>query len=112
MVYTTFVELPYIITFLAECFNRGANISASNVTGNTPLMTAIIAGNVEVLLHMLKAINEGENIPFRDILSLNAKNNKTILIWAIENNHTILIEVSSCINISIVAQCHIFITLL
>lgn len=106
------VELSYIITLLAECFNRGASISASNVTGNTPLMTAIITGNMEVLLHMLKAINECENKPFRDILSLNAKNNKTILTWAIENNHTILIQVSSCINISIVVQCYIFITLL
>ena len=89
------VELSYIITLLAECFNRGANISASNVTGNTPLMTAIITGNMEVLLHMLKAINKCEDKPFRDILSLNAKNNKTILTWAIENNHCALIQVST-----------------
>lgn len=57
-------------------------------------MTAIIAGKIEVLLHMLKAINEFEKMSFRDILSLDAKNNKTLLNWAIEGNHTVLIEVS------------------
>ena len=57
-------------------------------------MTAIIAGKMQVLLHMLKAINEFENMSFRDILSLDAKNNKTILTWAIESNQTVLIEVS------------------
>ena len=60
-------------------------------------MTAITAGNMEVLLHMLKAINECDNMSFRDILSLKVKNNETILTWAIENNHTILIKVSSFI---------------
>ena len=65
-------------------------------------MTAIIGGNIDVLLHMLKAINDHENMSFRDILSLNVKNNKTILTWAIENNHTVLIKVSSCINISVI----------
>jgi len=57
-------------------------------------MTAIIAGKIEVLLHMLKAINEFMKISFKDILSLDAKNNKTILTWAIESNHTVLIDVS------------------
>lgn len=75
--------------------NRGADISVSNAAGNTPLMTAIIAGNIEVLLQMLKAINEcDKKMSFRDILSLNAKNNKTVLTWAIESDHTVLIEVS------------------
>ena len=60
-------------------------------------MTAIIAGNMEVLLHILKAIKECDNMSFRDILSLKVKNNKTILTWAIESNHTILIKVSSFI---------------
>ena len=76
-------------------FNRGASISFSNAAGNTPLMTAIIAGNIEVLLHMMKAVNEVEKMSFRDILALNAKNNKTVLTWAIESNHTVLIEVSA-----------------
>ena len=67
----------------------------SNSTGNTPLMTAIIAGDIEVLLHMLEAINEHDNMSFRDILSSNAKNGKTVLTWAIENNHIVLIEVSA-----------------
>ena len=58
-------------------------------------MSAIIAGKMEVLLHMLKAINEFEKISFRDILLLDAKNNKKILNWAIEGSHTVLIEVST-----------------
>ena len=74
---------------------RGASISVSNAAGNTALMTAIIAGNIEVLLHMLKAIHEVEKMSSRDILSLNAKNNKTVLTWAIESNYTVLIEVSA-----------------
>ena len=80
------------IEFLFQFFNRGASIAVKNATGNTPLMTAIIAGKLEVLLHMLKAITEFENI--KDILSLDAKNNKILLTWAIESNQTILIEVS------------------
>ena len=76
--------------------NSGASVYANNAAGNTPLMTAIIARNIEVLLHMLKAINECENMSFRDILSLKAKNDKTILTWAIENNHIVLIDVSTC----------------
>ena len=76
-------------------FFRGASISVKNATGNTPLMTAIVAGKMEVLLHMLKAINEYEKLSFRDIISLDAKNNKTLLNWAIEGNHTVLIEVSA-----------------
>ena len=60
-------------------------------------MSAVIAGKMEVLLHMMKAINEYKNLSFRDILSLDAKNNKTLLNWAIEGNHTVLIEVSTII---------------
>ena len=85
----------YIVKYFL--INRGASISVTNAAGNNPLMTAIIAGNIEVLLHMLRAINEFEKMSFRDILSLNAKNNKTILTWAIESNHIVLIEVSVCI---------------
>ena len=62
-------------------------------------MTAIRAGNKEVLLQMLKAINECENMSFRDILSLKVKNDQTILLWAIENNHSVLIEVSVYVTI-------------
>lgn len=57
-------------------------------------MAAIMTGKKEALLHMLKAINEFQTMSFRDILSMDAKNNKTILTWAIEGNHTVLIEVS------------------
>ena len=85
------VHLKCILSHLK--IYRGASISVSNAAGNTPLMTAIISGNLDVLLHMLKAINEAEKMSFRDILSLNAKNNKSVLTWAIESNHTVLIEV-------------------
>lgn len=57
-------------------------------------MTAIIAGNVEVLLHMLKTVIKAEHVSIRDILYLDAKNNKKIFTWAIETNHAVLIEVS------------------
>ena len=57
-------------------------------------MTVIAIGDIEVLLHMLKAISEAQSMSYRDILSLNAKNNKTILTWAIESNYTVLIEVT------------------
>ena len=40
-----------IIYLLYLKIYRGASISVSNAAGNTPLMTAIIAGNLEVLLH-------------------------------------------------------------
>ena len=86
----------YVAAYFYIIINRGASISITNAAGNNPLMTAIIAGNIEVLLHMLRAINEFEKMSFRDILSLNAKNNKTILTWAIESNHIVLIEVSAC----------------
>lgn len=79
--------------------NRGASSSISDVTGNTPLMTTITAGNKEVLLHMLNAISQFENMSFRDILSLKIKNNKTIFTWAIENNHLVLIEVSTWVSL-------------
>ena len=68
-------------------------------------MTAIIAGNMEVLLHMLKAINKCENKPFRDILSLNVSKNKTLLTWAFENNYTVLITVSLYMHISTITHC-------
>ena len=58
-------------------------------------MTAIAANNLEVLLHMLKAIlHKDEDYSLKSILSLNAKSNKTILVWAIESNNVSLIEVS------------------
>ena len=59
-------------------------------------MTAIAANNFEVLLHMLKAIlNREADHSLKTILSLNAKSNKTIIVWAVEFNHTSLIEVSN-----------------
>lgn len=58
-------------------------------------MTTIVAGKLDVLLHMLKAIKDVKNVSYQDILSLSAKNNQTVLTWAIENNHTVLIEVST-----------------
>lgn len=59
-------------------------------------MTAIAANNSEVLLHMLKAIlNREPDHSLKTILSFNAKNNKTIMVWAVESNHTSLIEVSN-----------------
>lgn len=58
-------------------------------------MTTIVAGKLDVLLHMLTAIKDVKNASYQDILSLSAKNNQTVLTWAIENNHTVLIEVST-----------------
>ena len=64
--------------------------------GYSPIMTAIAANNFDVLLHMLKAIlNKETDHSLKAILSLNAKSNKTIMVWAIESNHTSLIDVSN-----------------
>jgi len=60
-------------------------------------MTAIAAKNLDVLLNMLKAIlNREADYSLKTILSFKAKDNKTIQVWAIESNHTTLIEVSKC----------------
>ena len=60
--------------------------------GNTPLMTAIIAGNAVVLKHMFETINGCTNTCYKDILF---KNNEKILIWAIQNKHVAIIQVST-----------------
>ena len=87
-----------IVAYFYIIINRGASISVTNAAGNNPLMMAIIAGNKDVLLHMLRAINEfDEKMSFRDVLSMTVKYNKTIFTWAIESNHSVLIEVSACI---------------
>ena len=66
-----------------------------DAAGYSPVMTAIAANNPEVLLYMLKAIlNQEADCTLKEILSLNARNNKRILVWAIESNYTSLIEVS------------------
>jgi len=91
----TFVCPMHVAHTCDACFlNRGASHAVKNVAGYTPLMTAIIAGNVEVLLHMLRAISNTEDVPIRDILRLPAKNNKNIFTWAIQSNHIVLINVS------------------
>ena len=76
-------------------YNRDADYKVRDTLGYSPIMTAIAANNFEVLLHMLKAIlNRETDQSLKTILSLYAKNNKTVLEWAIESNHTSLIKVS------------------
>lgn len=63
-------------------------------------MTAIAANNLEVLLSLLRAIlNREADYSLKTILSFNARNNKTILVWAIESNYTTLIEVSETVKV-------------
>ena len=57
-------------------------------------MVAIAGGKREVVLHMLQAIKKLKNLTsHRETLNLPAKNNKTIVQWAIESDHTVLVEV-------------------
>jgi len=66
-----------------------------NAIGNTPLMVAITGGKIEVVLHMLQAIKKVKNLTsHRETLNLPARNNKTIVQWAIESDHAVLVEVS------------------
>ena len=101
------VYIYICISYMHTLF-RGGSLSAISAVGNTPLMEAIIAGNMVALLHMLKAINKSKNKPFRDILLFNARTNKTILTWTFENKYTILIKVSFYTYI----QCCYIVTLL
>jgi len=58
-------------------------------------MVAIAGGKREVVLHMLQAIKKVKNLAsHRETLNLLAKNNKTIIQWAIESDHTVLVEVT------------------
>ena len=58
-------------------------------------MVAIAGGKREVVLHMLQAIKKVKDMEsYREILNLPAKNNKTIIQWAIECDHTVLVEVN------------------
>ena len=74
---------------------RDADFKVRDASGFSPIMTAIAANNLEVLLHMFKAILHKEpEYSLKTILSLNAKSNKTIKVWSVESNHTTLIQVS------------------
>ena len=74
---------------------RNADFELKNAIGYTPLMVAIAGGKGEVVLHMLQAIKRVKSMKsHREILNLPAKNNKTILQWAIESDYTVLVEVS------------------
>jgi len=78
------------------CTCRKADYELKNTLGNTPLMVAIAGGRIEVVLHVLQAIKRVRNIrSHKETLRLPAKNNKTILQWAIESDHIVLIEVST-----------------
>ena len=72
---------------------RGADLNARNAAGNTPLMTAILFGNAEALLLILQTISKKHNMSIKQILSASAKGNESILTWAVQMNHTVLIEV-------------------
>ena len=75
---------------------RNADYELKNAVGNTPLMVAIAGGRVEVVLHVLQAIKRVKDMKsHREIFNLPAKNNKTIIQWAIESDHIVLVEVST-----------------
>jgi len=57
-------------------------------------MVAIAGGKKEVLLHMLQAIKAVKSMEScKEVLNLPARTNKTVLQWAIESDHTVLVEV-------------------
>ena len=73
---------------------RNADFELKNAVGNTPLVVAIAGGKREVVLHMLQAINKVKNMTYKEILNLPTRNNNTIIQWAIESDHTVLVEVN------------------
>jgi len=76
-------------------YHRNADYELKNAVGNTPLMVAIAGGRIEVVLHVMQAIKRVRNLrSHKEILNLPAKNNKTIIQWAIDSDHIVLIEVS------------------
>ena len=62
-----------------------ADISVRDNDEMTPLMLAIKAGNVEIITVML---NLGSDIHSE------AKNDKPLIVWAIENEYTALLKVN------------------
>ena len=61
-------------------------------------MVAIASGRTEVVFHVLQAIKSVKNMTsHREILNLPAKNNKTIIQWAIESDHSVLTEVNKAV---------------
>jgi len=59
-------------------------------------MVAIVGKKSEVVLYMLQAIKLVKSMQsYREILNLPARNNKTIVQWAIESDHTVLVEVGT-----------------
>ena len=64
--------------------HSGADISVRDNNEMTPLMLAIKAGNVEIVAVMLDL--------GCDIHS-EAKNDKSLIVWAIENEYTVLLKV-------------------
>ncbi|XP_065890705.1 transient receptor potential cation channel subfamily A member 1 homolog isoform X2 [Dysidea avara] len=71
---------------------KNADFELKNAVGNTPLVVAIAGGKREVVLHMLQAINKVKNMTYKEILNLPTRNNNTIIQWAIESDHTVLVE--------------------
>ena len=61
------------------------DISVRDNDEMTPLMLAIKAGNVEIITVML---NLGSDIHSE------AKNDKSLIVWAIENEYTALLKVN------------------
>ena len=83
------------------CYNccsihhSGADISVRDNDEMTPLMLAIKAGNVEIITVMLDL--------GCDIYS-EAKHEKPLIVWAIENEFTALLQVTNYIHTYIIIE--------
>ena len=72
-------------TKLLSILYSGADISVTDNDEMTPLMLAIKAGNMEIITVML---NLGCDIHSE------AKHDKSLIVWAIENEYTALLKVN------------------
>ena len=71
---------------------RGANLFAKDYQGFTPLMVATETGQKDMLKIMLDTNS--------NILDVNGQINASIILWALENDHVILLQVSCYYTIS------------
>ena len=76
--------IPLMLITVLSITCSGADISVRDNDEMTPLMLAIKAGNVEIITIMLDL---GCNIHSE------AKHEKSLIVWAIENEYTALLQV-------------------
>jgi len=72
------------LTLISLLVFSGADINARDYDEMTPLMLAIKAGNVETISFFLDMGCD---------LHSEAKNDKSVLVWAIDNEYTALLKV-------------------